>query len=179
MKTAIAAALLSVLALASAAPAPNGRDQPIGPPHRTSSDSSIIYPMMTSTYESWSDHVNDGVAAGLVRNNHGISTPVSTYMTFDVPASAASKRCQFNLRLSDTATVTGTGTAGVLTWLDSLSHRPGTWGGWIHAVRGDVASLPPIDCPAGHKYSVELTAYGDENEIKWNVYSEGPEIVIS
>jgi hypothetical protein len=177
MKTTFAA-LISLLALTSAAPTPNGQGFTIGPPHRGSSDSSVIYPMMTSTYETWSGRINDGVTSGLVQSNPGVSTPVTTYMTFDIPSEAANKKCQFNLRLSDSATVNG-GRAQVNTWVDSLNHKGGTWAGQIQAVKGGVASLDPIDCLAGHKYTVELYQFAEVVEIDWDVYTEGPEIVIS
>ncbi|KAI9774158.1 MAG: hypothetical protein M1840_005251 [Geoglossum simile] len=173
------AAVMALLTLTSAAPAPNGQGFPIGPPHRTSSDSAVIYPMMTSTYETWPGRVSDGVVSGLVRSSSGASTPVTTYMTFDIPPDAASKKCQFNLRLSDGATVTGAGRAEAATWLDNLNHVGGSWVGRLQAVKGGVASLAPVDCPAGHKYTVELYQYAEDVEIGWNVYADGPEIVVS
>ena len=179
MKSTFAAsALLSFFALASAAPTPNGQGMQMGPPRRSSSGSTVIYPMMTSTYKTWSGDTTDGTTFGLVQCESGRSSPIATYMTFDIPPETASKRCQFNFRLSNSATVTGTGQAEVFTWLDSLNYKDGTWAGHIQAATGAVVSLAPIDCPAGHKYTVRLAQTAEDDLIKWDVYTEGPEIVV-
>ncbi|KAH0556622.1 hypothetical protein GP486_005542 [Trichoglossum hirsutum] len=190
MKFATAAALVPFLAaFTSAVPTPQNSP----PPHRDSNNGTIIYPYATSTYAVWSGAINYGTNYGLVQKTQ-TSSDISTLVTFDFPASTAGRKCAFNFRLTNSATVTGTGQADVFTSLDNPKGSTTDWpqgnlrdqnAGRIQAVKGGPATLVmafgnqgPFDCPAGHRYTGELVPTGDYDEIRWDVYTEGPEIIV-
>ncbi|KAI9774071.1 MAG: hypothetical protein M1840_005164 [Geoglossum simile] len=188
MKTAIAASVLSLLALtSSAAPTPDTT-----PPYRASTNS-ILYPYATSLYSVWSGAITYGSAYGLVQKTQ-TSSDITTLVTFDIPAWAAGKKCAFNFRLSSSATVTGTGQADVFSSLDNPHGSTTDWPqgnlrdqhlGRFQAVVGGEATVVmefggqnSFDCPAGHRITGELVPTGDLDEIRWDVYTEGPELSV-
>ncbi|KAI9855527.1 MAG: hypothetical protein M1813_009755 [Trichoglossum hirsutum] len=192
MKIAAAAAIVPFLAaFTNAVPTPQGA--PSTPPHRISYNGTTLYPYATSTYAVWSGAVTYGTTYGLIQKTQKTSD-ITTLATFDFPASTAGKKCAFNFRLSNSATVTGTGQADVFTTLDNPKGSTTDWPqgnqrdnhvARIQAVKGGEATLVmgfghegPFDCPAGHRYTAELVPTGDYDEIRWDVYTEGPEIVV-
>ncbi|KAI9764685.1 MAG: hypothetical protein M1839_005785 [Geoglossum umbratile] len=188
MKTAVVASILSCLALTSAAPTARST-----PPYRPSTNYTL-YPYATSTYAVWSGAITYGTNYGLVQKTQ-TSSDITTLVTFDFPAWTAGKKCSFGFRLGNTATVTGTGQADVFTSLDNPHGSTTDWPqgnqrdqhlGRIQAVKGgsavtvmDFGNNTPFDCPAGHRITGELVPTGDYDEIRWDVYTEGPELTVS
>ncbi|KAI9868908.1 MAG: hypothetical protein M1813_002730 [Trichoglossum hirsutum] len=187
MKASFAAsALLSFLSLASAAPTLNGRGYPAV--HSPAGGSSTIYPIASSTFDASSNALTYGGDYGVVKRTQG-SHDISTLITFDMPTSFAGKKCQFDFPLTSSAIVDGTGQIQVFTSRYEPVGDATLWGtqrdqdlGRVQAVNNGpstgingFSSPVTFDCPIGH-YTIELVPTGDNDDVEWNVYTEGPEI---
>ena len=185
MKFLTAAAALAILGFTSALPSPQPQNIPTG--------SDIIIPKTISKYSVWTGAVDFDVSAGKIFKN-GRTSDITTLATFEFPAEAAGKTCEFHFVLPNdgTASVSGTGQFDVFTSLAPATQSTTTWPSgnlrdqyagrmtafvgaeaqWTAGFPDPAQSFP---CPTG-LLAGELVGTGDEDDIEWTVPGAGPYI---
>jgi Ubiquitin 3 binding protein But2 C-terminal domain len=167
------ASLLGLLTFSSAAPAPVPQ-VPAGP--------GVVTPSVRSQYEVWTGAIHYKTAAGKIFKN-GITTDITTLVTFNFPPESVGKTCEFHFYLSTTSTVTGSGLFDVFTSLapatgDTTSWPPGNQrnnhvgrlsavlGGEATFVSGFPNTILSFPCPAG-TWAAEFVGVYDSDDIEW------------
>jgi Ubiquitin 3 binding protein But2 C-terminal domain len=168
-----AVAVTALLGFTTALPAPQG----------SAPGSNIIKPTTRSQYEVWTGAVHFNVPNGKIFKN-GHTTDITTLLTFDIPADAQGKTCEFHFALDTASTVSGSGQFDVFTSLAPATKDTTTWpqgnlrdqyGGRMKANLGGEATWvdgfpqpgKSFPCPAGLKVAGELVGTGDVDDIEW------------
>jgi hypothetical protein len=159
--------------------------------------SDYFTPSAIYNYDVGSGAINCHAAGGLVSkstNNNGHD--ITTLITFQYPAAAAGKKCQFAFYLDSSAILTGSKKVDLFS---SLEPAPGCTASWPPGNRrnnhigrlslslGATATwdqkvsaylTQPTDCkPAGTYEGYELVGVYDNDYVSWNTYVAGARIV--
>jgi hypothetical protein len=170
-----AAFLASLISLGSAIPTPQSGIPTTG----------VLTPIVRSQYEVWTGAIEYNTGTGEVFKN-GITSDITTLLTFNFPASLAGMTCEFHFYLDPTATVSGTGefdlftsqappTQDTTSWpsgnlRDQYAGRMQTYAPGEAAWVQDIAAAGKVcQCPdTAMLYAVELVGVGDVDEVAWN-----------
>jgi len=155
-----------------------------------------VRPTVTSQYSVWTGAINYKTSQGLIQKT-GITSDITTLVTFDIPSSAAGKQCELVFTLGSYNWPTGTATFDVFTSIKPATAPSASWPpgnlrdqylGRLKAVNNgpaqNVEGFQPvvgqkIPCPAGQTLAGELVGAGDQVYIRWDVATEGPYIKIT
>ena len=167
---------LSAAAPLAQAPTSTNTGSPFGQPN-------IIRPAARSQYDVWTGAILYNTTNGKIFKN-GITTDVTTLLTFEYPAATAGLQCEFHFYLDPTATLAGTGTFDVFSSLAPATQSTTSWPpgnqrnqfeGRIQAAEpGEAIFLPGYgntaqlyNCPTGQTLGMELVPTGDYDDIEW------------
>jgi len=173
------AALTSFLGLSAAAPAP-APQIPSGP--------NTVRATTRSQYEVWTGAIQYDTGVGKIFKN-GVTSDITTLLTFEFPAAAAGSTCEFHFYLDGTATLGGSGLFDVFTSLapataDTTSWPPGNQRdqnvarlsaanpGEAAYVAGFPNTIQSFPCPNG-TYAIELVGVYDVDDIEWSGTGSG------
>jgi len=175
MKLTAAAILSTVLALGAAAPAPLPDVPATGP--------GVVKPTTRSQYEVSTGAISYNTGVGKVIKTGGAASDITTLVTFDFPADAAGKTCEFHFFLDGAQTVSGSGLLDVFTSLAPATASTSSWppgnqrdqhvarlavslGAEAAYVDGFPNSIKSFPCPSG-TWAAEFVGVYDVDDIEW------------
>lgn len=177
MKTSVAAATLSLLAITSAAPT----NQPTFPP------------TTLSQYTVWTGAIAYNTPAGkILRPANSRSSDITTLATWSIPDAAAGKTCQWHFVLPEPAVaLSGTKKFDLFTSQAPATTDTKTWphgnlrdqyvgrfaayqGGEATPGADGITTKTTFPCPAGKLVAAEFVPIGDSDDIEWNKGFGGP-----
>jgi Ubiquitin 3 binding protein But2 C-terminal domain len=175
MKLLTVGAVMSLLTLSAAVPAPLPQSFPTG--------SNIVKPSVRSQYEVWTGAILFNTGAGKIFKD-GQTTDITTLVTFDFPVASQGKTCEFHFFLDSVATLSGSGLFDVFTSLapavqDTTSWPPGNQRneqvarlsavqpGEATYVDGFPNTIQSFPCPVG-TWAAEFVGVYDVDDIEWS-----------
>lgn len=85
-----------------------------------------VRPLAVSTYSVWSGRIQYATSRYRIFKNQ-ISSDLTTLLTFNIPATAAGKKCTFNFRIPNTGTFTGSSSIDLFKSFQPATASASSW----------------------------------------------------